>query len=249
MRKTMKSLLFLLCASTVSVPFAMAQRPLQVNVETPNVKGLEYVDDNFSVHIFFQNETDHLILIKDIELEIPRAFVGGERSNILQFNKGALTVEAHASQEAEAQVPAVAFTKLFAFAFFHSRPYSALIRFTEEDPSGGQSSRKGLEVPLNAQSPWIAVVLGGFIGVPITIAFFSLYERFSGLGKTGKPFWLSLLLGWLVVAIAVLVFRFGATTIPQLPIAIHVKDFYGGLMIGGSFEPLSLYFYKARSTP
>jgi len=106
-----------------------------------------------------------------------------------------------------------------------------------------------LEVPLNAQSPWIAVVLGGLIGVQSRLLFLDCTRGFLALAKSGETFWLSLLLGWLVVAIASARVPIGATTIPQLPIAIHVKDFYGGLMIGGSFEPLARYFYKARSTP
>jgi hypothetical protein len=54
--------------------------------------------------------------------------------------------------------------------------------------------------------------------------------------------WGLLLLGWLVVIMAVLIFRFTSTQFPDLPITVNVKDVYGGFALGLVFQPLVHFF-------
>jgi len=235
----------LLCALAwlLVSPGVDGQQPSLVEVEAPHVKGLRVVNDGFVVHAIFRNDTEKLCFVNKIELELPPQFVGGPREKSVLFKRGALSVEAHASQETEVEIRSVPFKASLSFLAFQSRQYSATIRFTERDLEGGTERQRTVDVLLDAQAPILSVIIGGLIGVPIVILFLRIYDKFQGR-TGGKPFLISLLLGWLVVLIAVFLFRFTATEIPQSPIAIQIKDFYGGIVIGACFEPLARYFAK-----
>jgi len=110
-------------------------------------------------------------------------------------------------QEAEAQSLPSRSQSIW-FAFFHSRPYSALIRFTERTHRVG--NRVGRDWKFLSMLSHLDRCSSRRIDrSSITIAFFRLYERFLAW-QNGETF-LAFPAAWLarIVAIAVLVFRFG----------------------------------------
>jgi hypothetical protein len=56
--------------------------------------------------------------------------------------------------------------------------------------------------------------------------------------------WPQFVLGWLVVFMAVMLFRFTSTQFPDLPITVNVKDIYGGFALGLVFQPLVHFFSR-----
>jgi hypothetical protein len=131
--------------------------------------------------------------------------------------------------------------------FFHSRPLKGAIVLSyalrDERFDDGQL----VAFTVTPRGPIAGVIAGGVIGVLVILLFRFTYllarphtARLS-LGAYASHAWRSFVLGVIVVSIFVVILRGYPAFFDKLPIAVDVKDAYGGFIVGLFFEPLARY--------
>lgn len=200
----------------------------------------DQVTDSFRVEVVIRNESDSVVSIEMVQLLVPDDFIAGGRKSRYEETVVGPDMEQNETRVIEFQVPAVNWRNTGTY-FFRAKPRQIVVRVKYVDQQGQQIKRAPLTVdPLG--SLW-AVIIGGFGGV-LLIVFYryvrAMLKRTTAYQSGFHPVML-VVFGFLTVLIAVFVFRFSSAEATGLPLAVSVRDFYGGIILGVIFEPLSIW--------
>jgi hypothetical protein len=96
---------------------------------------------------------------------------------------------------------------------------------------------------LTLDGPGWAVVFGAAIGYPVFLFLRFVFQQIRGTtpAPTSVPLWIQWVGGLVVVVISAALFRFTSVAVPQLPIAVQVKDFWGGALLNLAVDPLTTW--------
>jgi hypothetical protein len=104
------------------------------------------------------------------------------------------------------------------------------------------------EFTLTPAAPLLGIIVGGLIGVAVSISFRALYGRWKppNPAPAAAAFTDRLLrvmvafgMGAVVVAIIVFIFSFDQDLAKKSPVALQVRDWRGGFVLGLFFEPIA----------
>jgi len=217
--------------------------PLCLHFDPPT---MVTVTDPISATLLVRNASCSHLTVLSTTIELPEALTAGSRRGELPVAHGTFDLDPNGSKELKIRAAGVGLGAAWQLLFYRHQKYRGTIRLRYEVVGEANRPEHVLELPffLNPLSTWWAVAVGGILGVILVMGFRWLWGKYRAATApvAHPPHWLTLGVGSLVVLLAVFLFRLTAMEMPELPITFHVKDFYGGVLIGLAFEPLANWF-------
>ena len=203
--------------------------------------------EQFDVHIIFTNHSQEAFAVSRVRLELPKALVVGERSKEAASTIPDFDLYSNNSREVMVTIPAVSLLKSPTLIVFSHGQYPIQVLYdykianAETQANTRSVSESGPALTLDG--PRWAVVLGAAMGYPFFLFLRYLLRRMRGTKPvpTSVPLWIQWVGGWMVVMLSAILFRFTSVNIPQLPVAVQVKDFWGGALLNLAAEPLTTW--------
>jgi len=241
----MRTLALLL--ALVPLPVFGQAKFVGLKVETT---GLDVITQPLHVKLLIANSSESLINIHSTRLILPDEVALYPRTAEVNFPNGTLDLDAHGFRDLELTVPAMALTPLkdsWRVLFFRAKTYRFTVQaeyVVQGSPTKHMATQEFTLMPL---APWWTVLLGGLVGVPVVLVFLYLYDRVRGTPAGSRPARQvsNVLLGWMAILLATIVFRFTSTNIPDLPLAVNVNDILGGFLIGLLYNYFADFFFKS----
>ena len=212
------------------------QETLEISLARSN---METITDSATLEVRISNLTDHDVDVSRISLKLPASF----RQRSTSCDPEAIDFIAKESKTINCKIDSLSLAANPSLLFFRHKPYDIEIELPYRIER--QIDAEIGTLPLSPLAPWPGAFLGGIVGVFLLLALREALQRWRpALISDVAPFWISALVGILVVLIASLLFRYADVKHPDLPFAIQVRDFVGGIFVGLLFEPIALWLAK-----
>jgi hypothetical protein len=206
----------------------------ELEIITPEIADITTVDNEIRIPISYVNKSNTAVSVSKVDVRLPKQmdFHSRVKNPIL----GPFSVEPNETEEKEIIIPEIPFPENRSFLLTPYKQRNITIISTTMDENENSSQIKS-SVVVDAFSPlWITIV-GGIFGVLLNIGLRFLFRKYKRVViADDPPIWATISMGFVITMLAIIVFRFTATEAPRLPLALEVKDFYGGIVLGLIFR-------------
>lgn len=235
MRKTIK----LIFISISILPLSCFANDL-IEINILNAK-LGTISDQIELTIRLNNVSDSTISFDNLDIKIPDQHSLPNRNNIISF----LDIpELKPNESRDLNLPPqkldfdlTNIKQLLDYVFYRSNEYTLNLEGNYFDDDGtNYPVYKNIKLQTNGS--YISIILGGISGIILILIIGVLLDLSKDKKINLKKEFIKLCLGTIIIPIIIIVMRYTSVELPSLPLAINVKDYYGGLIIGLLYKPL-----------
>lgn len=229
-----------------------ASAPAEPSAPTVKILAAEMpaITDSLTVKFVMENPTKTPMVATPI-LDVPEELMVGSRKKPgasggqLEVTGKSVDLNAGETEEGELSLTPLNWREAYSAIGFRCHTINLRVRLVYEIIPGErvhQQPRATKEI--TPQGPWIGVAAGAVMAVLVVIAFGILFDLYNHRTPQYGRAVLTLAMGCATVIISSFVFRFLAVSIPQLPLAVNVKDILGGALLGLVFRPLIVWLAR-----
>jgi len=209
------------------------------------------ITDALTVKFVMENPTKTPMVVTPI-LEVPDELIVGSRKKLgvssggqLEVSGKSVDLNAGETEDGELGLTPLNWREAYSAVGFRCHAINVRVRLVYEiTPGTREHQQPRATKELTPQGPWIGVAAGAVMAVLVVIAFGILFDLYNHHTPQYGRAVLTLVMGCATVVISSFVFRFLAVSIPQLPLAVNVKDMLGGAVLGLVFRPLIVWLAR-----